>query len=558
MDANEPSSNLPTVGLFHRLPEQHGVVVGRKVAIGETIEALGKHAAHHRFALFCDTRERAQAQAALAPHKLAAAVRDKRELLRIDELGIRAWHDTDFDTYTPFALRARAKMPFPITLGHHTLSYKELLHDAVLRLLLAKAHPYDAVICTSTAARRTLEELVAHVADGFEAEHGVRLSYPGRYDVIPLAVDTERYQPLDRATARERFHIDPSAFVMLWVGRLSILDKADLLPVLHAFAELRASHPGKRLMLICAGTERPGERFGQAIGDFAQHLKLGHDVRVMTEGASFMPQKQYLYAAADVFISPIDNIQETFGITPVEAMAAGIPQIVSDWNGYRDTVVHGETGFLLPTYWARCQGEMDAGSLLTSSPFDHLALAQSVAVDMRAFVEAVKRLLSEPALLETMGKRSRERAVELYSWPKVVARHEALWAELSEEASLNPAPQRDGARYARPDYGRAFAHFATKILDDDTQLRLTPLGRSLCRGEVSMPTHYIEQWQYLDLNVVKRIVGGLIRSDETGERLSLGRIVAVMSKKSGDALVHDFIVRHAMFLVKYGYAEPLA
>src|SRR3546814_3034291 len=56
------------------------------------------------------------------------------------------------------------------------------------------------------------------------------------------------------------------------------------------------------------------------------------------------------WAAADVFVSLSDNIQESFGITPVEAMAAGLPCIVSDWDGYRDTVVDGETGILVPTW----------------------------------------------------------------------------------------------------------------------------------------------------------------------------------------------------------------
>lgn len=550
--------NLPTIGLFHSLPEQQGVVVGRKVAIGETIEALTQHASQHRFALFTDPRERPQIQKALASASTSTSIHDRRDLLHVDDFHLTAWHDTDFDTYTPFALRAQANTPFPITLGHHTLSYKELLHDAILRLLLAKAQPYDSIICTSTAARDALQHLIAHTAEQFEADHGVRLSFPGRLDVIPLAVDTDRYQPLDRSAARARFHIDPDAFVLLWIGRLSILDKADLLPFLHAFAELRAQHEGQRLLLICAGTERPGERFGKAVDDYAKHLDLGHDVRVITEGASFMPQKQHLYAAADAFISPIDNIQETFGITPVEAMAAGIPQIVSDWNGYKDTVVHGQTGFLLPTYWARCQGEINAGSLFTSSPYDHLALAQSVAVDLRSFMASVSRLIQEPELRETMAKQSRARAEELYAWPKVVARHEALWSELSAEAKRNPAPARFGASYARPDYGRAFGHFATRLLGDETELKLTALGRALCRGETSLPAHYIDQWQYLDVNILKRIIGGLMRSDEKGESLGIGRIVAVMSKKSADPTARDLLVRHIMFLVKYGYAEPSA
>src|SRR5258708_11547844 len=41
----------------------------------------------------------------------------------------------------------------------------------------------------------------------------------------------------------------------------------------------------------------------------------------------------------------------------IEAMAAGVPQVVSDWSGYRDIVVHGETGFRVQTYWASCDDD---------------------------------------------------------------------------------------------------------------------------------------------------------------------------------------------------------
>ncbi len=42
-----------------------------------------------------------------------------------------------------------------------------------------------------------------------------------------------------------------------------------------------------------------------------------------------------IWQAADIFTSLSDNIQETFGLTPIEAMAAGLPSVVTDWDGYQ-------------------------------------------------------------------------------------------------------------------------------------------------------------------------------------------------------------------------------
>ncbi len=59
--------------------------------------------------------------------------------------------------------------------------------------------------------------------------------------------------------------------------------------------------------------------------------------------------KAGLYGAADVFLSLSDNIQETFGLTVVEALAAGLPVVASDWDGYKALVRDGISGYLVPT-----------------------------------------------------------------------------------------------------------------------------------------------------------------------------------------------------------------
>lgn len=545
----------PAIAILHEQTAPPGIAVGREVAVRQQLLALGQHGRHYRYRLFCPSRQRTAIASgfALEPR---LEVADRTELRGIDALDIAAWHETQLDLFTPFAIRERAHRSFPVTVLHHTISYKELLHDAFLRLLLAETHPYDTIICTSSAARQALEQIVRHVADRFNARHATALGYGGRFEEIPLGVDTERFRPLDRAGSRRRLELEPDAFVLLWIGRLSPIDKADLLPLVEAFVELVARHPDRKLLLVCAGAQRPGERFGDVLIDYARQAGIGDAVRVLSESAEFEPWMAHLYSCADVFVSPVDNVQETFGLTPAEAMACGVPQVVSDWNGYRDTVVEGETGFRIPTLWAAEQAEIDDLALLSETAFDHLALASGVAVDMRALVAAIDRLITNEDLRRSMSRASRRRAVERFSWSVIVARYERLWRELIEQAQREPVAASPPPTYALPRYGAFFAGYATRLLTPDNLLTLTSKGRDLIAGGAAeVPTHYNVEFGYLDLGMLRRILGGLAHFAERDEPLEVRRALATLSRGQTGAADRDLVLRHILWLCKYGFAE---
>ena len=133
------------------------------------------------------------------------------------------------------------------------------------------------------------------------------------------------------------------------------------------------------------------------------------------------------WAAADLFLSLVDNPQETFGLAPVEAMAAGLPVVVSDWDGYRYTVSDGVEGFRVPTLAPLLmpeQGEELASQhdhgLLTYQDYVG-AVAQHVAVDTEAAAAAIARLAEDPALRQRMGEAGRQTVQQRFDWP-VVAR----------------------------------------------------------------------------------------------------------------------------------------
>jgi glycosyltransferase involved in cell wall biosynthesis len=125
---------------------------------------------------------------------------------------------------------------------------------------------------------------------------------------------------------RQRLGISAGT-VLLYFGRFSTATKADLLPLLLAFRELRRK--GRDVWLVLAGDDvrhnlTPGLRSAAA------SLEIDDRIRILPNPG--IESKLQLYWAADIFVSLVDSIQETFGLTLLEAMAAGLPVVGSDWR----------------------------------------------------------------------------------------------------------------------------------------------------------------------------------------------------------------------------------
>src|SRR5262249_14272153 len=112
--------------------------------------------------------------------------------------------------------------------------------------------------------------------------------------------------------------------------------------------------------------------------------------------------KHLLYSGADIFVSPSDNIQETYGLTVAEAMAYGLPCVVSDWDGYRDLVKDAENGFLIPSVFPPNMETLrlcDATTSLTEED----SLAQSTVIDLTGLSDRLEKLAFDQALRRRMG-----------------------------------------------------------------------------------------------------------------------------------------------------------
>jgi glycosyltransferase involved in cell wall biosynthesis len=162
--------------------------------------------------------------------------------------------------------------------------------------------------------------------------------------------------------------------VVLFLSRLDAKKGLDLL--LPAFARVRQQMPDTAL--VVAGNGNP---------EFVTRLKaeaacLGIEPDVIWPGFLEGDEKGAALADADVFVLP--SYSENFGIAVAEAMAAGLPVVVSDHVG-----IHGEI--------ARAQ----AGLV--------------VSCDARSIADAIVRILGDPTLRRSLGQNAKRFADERYS-----------------------------------------------------------------------------------------------------------------------------------------------
>lgn len=385
-------------------------------------------------------------------------------------------HSVKEDAVPLLSLREQLGRAVPLTFTLHCLAEQQMLSDLFLPLVLLPFRRYDAVICTSEAVKKSVDSILTQLEECWQLPGKEALHRRIRLERIPLGVDTQQFRPMDKAKLRARYGLPQEAFVILWFGRFSDLFKADLLPLVHVFDQLVKQNPEKDIRLILAGCEGEHRDYSERLRQECARRGLQQRVRIVFN--QDIPDRTELYCISDVFTSPVDNIQETFGLTPVEAMACGVPQVVSDWDGYRDTVVDGETGFLIRTAWCDCLDEIVQHHYLPGDGYRRRDLhrylsTRSVAVDCGEYLHRLQQLLDNPMLRKRMSSASRQRATECFDLRHTVRQTEMLWQELSAVAA-QPDPDIAPMRLPPLDYCRSFRAYPTQWLTDDTIFVLTP------------------------------------------------------------------------------------
>ena len=357
------------------------------------------------------------------------------------------------------------------------------VREQIASCAISPIQPWDALICTSPVVRdavqRVFEDWGEYLGQRFEGRGRIRPHLP----VVPLGVDGTAQvgaadRPGVRLRTREALGIAESDILVLWLGRLSFFEKAYPQAMFRALQEARAATKA-RIHFVMLGWFPDGEvgrsGYEQAARAYAP------DITVHFLDGNEKARVEDLWAGSDIFLSLVDNIQETFGLTPLEAMAAGLPIVASDWDGYRYTIRNGIEGFLVPTLG----GPLGAGGLMSARHVLGIdsyqtyvgTVAQYTAVNIGRAAQAIAQLIESPDLRRRMGAAGRERVRTAFDWPVVARQFRALVEELSEvrkSASADPglSRRRTPGSPVTGDPFDDFAGFATTTLTSTTKLAL--------------------------------------------------------------------------------------
>lgn len=308
----------------------------------------------------------------------------------------------------------------------HTLA-PPAIREKVAAAVTGSLQPWDALICTSPTVQAATRHLFEAWSEHLCARFGGRARPAPQLPLIPLGVDVGALaaaadRPDVRSRVRAELGIKADDVLVLWLGRLSFFEKAYPQPMFRALEEARV-RTDANIHFVMLGWFPNGEAgrraYAQAANAYAPgiavHMLDGNDATRVAD----------LWAACDIFLSLVDNIQETFGLTPIEAMAAGRPIVASDWDGYRSTIRDGVEGFLVPTLG----GPPGAGRLMSARHVLGMdsyqvyagTVAQFTAVDVGRAANALASLIGDPELRRRMGTAGRNWARARFDW-RIVAR----------------------------------------------------------------------------------------------------------------------------------------
>ncbi|MET8085584.1 glycosyltransferase [Micromonospora sp. NPDC005237] len=279
------------------------------------------------------------------------------------------------------ALTAGRQTGVPVVQTYHALGTVKRRYQGVQDTSPARRISYEREL------GRSVDRVVAQCRD--EVGELVRMGVPrSRMTVVPSGVNLASFSPLGPVADRE-----PGRARILTVGRL--VERKGFQTVVRAMALV----PDAECVVVGGPPEGLLETDPYARRLRALAESCGVADRVHLVGAVPREEMGRWYRSADLLVAA--PWYEPFGLTPLEAMACGVPVVGTAVGGIRDTVVDGTTGDLVP------------------------------ARDPQALAAAIQRLLVDRIRRFRYATAARERARSRYSWEVTAERLAEVYGEVA-------------------------------------------------------------------------------------------------------------------------------
>lgn len=222
-------------------------------------------------------------------------------------------------------LQIKKKYPIPLLITFHTL--------AVMRTLVAKEgeNKYLKRIKAELLLVAKADKVIATSESDLEYIHTLYSCPLEKITVLTPGVDLKLFRPVDKRMAKEAIAADLNHKLILFVGRIEPFKGIDV--ILYAIKILVQKRPKPSFCLWIVGGNINNK------SSWSRELERLDQIRTLLEIKSYVrfvgkksrEELPYYYNAAELVLLP--SQYESFGITALEAMACGVPVIISDVAG---------------------------------------------------------------------------------------------------------------------------------------------------------------------------------------------------------------------------------
>ena len=412
---------------------------------------------------------------------------------------------------------------------------------------------WDAIICTSKSVKNTINVLYDQYFDILKNKIGATKKPQFSLPIIPLGVHADDYLFTDqeKINSRKDLNIGKDDIVLLFLGRLSFHAKAHHVPMYLALEEVAKKITGKQKIHLIQTGWFPNPTVEKIFKEDASRISPSITFHFLDGRKE--DDKKLSFSASDIFISLVDNFQETFGLTPLEGMASNLPVIVSDWNGYKDTVRDNVDGFRIKSH-SLGAGHGYENALrhnLGIDTYDHYIgkSSQTVAIDIKETIDKIILLINDKDLRNKLGNNARKRAEE-FDWLKIIGLYKNLKIELEKKREKYKTG--DNKEFYPPitiqDQYTYFSDYASESIDENTLITIDKTVNKLKLEEFSM----FDSISFLKdivppINLIKKSLSIIENSDKCS-------IADLIHKLDTD---NTIVYKIVIWLAKYGYIRIL-